>query len=117
MKNLVEYEITVRDRVTRLRMSEIRVDEWCEVETLSGMDAGELYTRFLAGGIRARKAFVYMAWRRAGHRVSWDSPDLNFTLGDFEVKDVTPTATLTTNGGEADVRDPQETVGSASPPP
>jgi hypothetical protein len=90
MRDLVEYELTVGDKSWRLRMDDILVDEWCELEELSGMDAGELYARFLRIGMRSRKAFVYLARKKAGDGVPWDSPELNFRTGDFSFKDVSP---------------------------
>ncbi|PXY25148.1 hypothetical protein BAY59_24285 [Prauserella coralliicola] len=89
-RNLVEYELTVGDKSWRLKMADILIDEWCELEDLTGMDAGELYARFLAGGMRAKKAFVYLARKKSGAEVPWDSPELNFRTGDYSVKDVTP---------------------------
>jgi hypothetical protein len=71
-----EFELTVGDRSWRLSMGAITVGEWCELEELSGMDAAELLARFMTGGMRARRAMLYLARKRAGDPVPWDSPEL-----------------------------------------
>lgn len=119
-RNIIEYELTVGERSWRLRMGDILVDEWCELEELSGMDAGELYARFLQGGMRARKAFVYLARKRGGDGVPWDSPELNFRIGDFYMRDTTPKPRKNAKGGKAATGgegspDPTQETGSPSP--
>lgn len=86
----LEFKMTCGDQSWNLKMHDILVDEWCELEELSGMDAGELMTRFLQGGMRARKAMYYLARKKHGDKVEWGSSELNFRLGDFLVEQVTP---------------------------
>lgn len=111
MDNLVEFEFRHADeRTWRLRMADIRVDEWAEVEELSGMDAGELFSRFLGFSMRARKAMYFLARKREGDGVKWDSDELNFRAGDLVVADVTPERKTEEDEGT----DPPE--GGAEPP-
>lgn len=118
MKNALVYEIRVGEQAWRLSMADLLVDDWCEVEELAGMDAAELFARFLQGGMRARKAFLYLARKQAGDSVPWDSPELNFRVGDCQLRDVTP---KTRKRGQLDaevaVEAPDPTAETSAPSP
>lgn len=105
MDNLLEFEFRHTDgRTWGLRMSNIRADEWAEVEELTGMDAGELFSRFLGFSIRARKAMYFLARRHHGDDIAWTSEEVNFRAGDLVVADITPESKST----EEEPQDPPE---------
>lgn len=122
MRDNLEFEFTVGDRSWRLVLSEVTVGEWCELEELSGMDSGELLVRFQNLGIRARKALLYLARKRAGDGVPWDSPQLvDVPIGEMEMRQIprparkTKKATATDTAAKgAGSPDPTETAESSA---
>lgn len=91
MYNLYEFEFRHEDgRTWRIRMAHIRLDDWAEVEELTGMDAGELAARFQGLSMRAFKAIYYLARKQNDDPAPWDSDEINAQVGDLTLSDVTP---------------------------
>jgi hypothetical protein len=114
MEQNIEYEFTIAGRPWRLKMGDILIDEWCELEEIYGSGAVEILAHFYAGSMKARKAMVFLARKRAGEGVAWDSPEMNFRMAEFAMKDITPKRRRPAKVEQAEPDPTQETAASPS---
>lgn len=114
--NPTAYEFALGDETYRVKMADLTIDDWCAVEEQSGMDAGEIFSRFLTGGMRARKAMYWLARRQSGSPVEWDSDELNFRLGDMVMRDITKQTKKAAGDEETSKPDPPKKTGTSRSP-
>lgn len=115
MSNQPTYEIVIGEDVFAIKMDDLTVDDWCQVEEHSQMDAGEIFSRFLTGGMRARRAMLWLARKKSGKPVDWDSEEMNVRIGDMQVRDVTKPGKSSESEEDAKPDPPKKTGGSRSP--